>query len=121
MLVRENLLRYIRFHLREQQFLGNYPVKFSQTKNFHLATKFRLRWEYFKAALFAVYVFVLCVQFLLEQNVPLVKSLKSAMFVGAFFVYCLVKWIVLLRRKSLVELYNLLLKFEDQNCKGKYY
>jgi len=120
MLARQNHIKYIRHHLQQQNLLGTYPLYISEDRKLILFDSFKLKYEFVKNVIYLLYMIVLFAQLLNGWGKDsLIVELEAVIFFSAGSVYCYTKWIVLQKRESIIELLNLLLKFEQHHLNSK--
>jgi len=119
MLLSENLVAYLKFHLKLQKFQGTFPLEFSHDQRQMKSSKNKLKWQYFKAILHSIFVLVLWIQlFLAKDHEPLNTWMEGCIFSVAHFAYCFAKWMILTRKQIFADFFNAMVQFERQHvCK----
>jgi len=123
MLIHENLIPYVKNHIKLQSFTGNCPFRLAKASNGDLkldaANSKRLKYESIKTKLY--YIFEACLFLQLFHGLGKerrIVSVQSFVFLTAGSVYAFTKWTFLQRRDQVIELFNLMVKFEKTDLKG---
>jgi len=120
MLVKDNLIHYIKAYFRQQTIVGNFPIEFAKNQTFVTRPFRKIRWDYFKTTLFAIFQMVIWIQIIHGREHSSTIGYLTTLDWSAEASFCgIAKWIMLRRRKNLAELLNLFVGFEqrNENCK----
>jgi len=121
MLLQENLLPYIKEHLRQQQIYGTCPFTFNLD---NILVEKTWNWLHklvysLKKTLWLIYTSVLWLQLLLTVGKePVTNSIVSFLYSATTVVIYLAQWIMTKRASNIVEFFNLILQFELRHMSG---
>ncbi|CAL8135913.1 unnamed protein product [Orchesella dallaii] len=119
MLLKENLIRFIKLHLQLQSLLGTRPFKFSATDKLIPCHKREYSWVLIKGFLLTLYNITEWMQVIHSVGHAVLANVsESLLFASTKAAYCFTKYTLITRQRSLIELFNLLLNFEKANFAG---
>lgn len=121
MLITENLLLLVCLHLKYLQMLGNYPFNINSFQNkLHFTSNGSLKRETIKHVMLLLIFLVMVYQLLAYQD----QFLKVIIFEGILYT-AMFPFVVILvqvyfqRHRNVTELFNLIVKFEQNLFQGK--
>jgi len=113
---------YVKIQILQQSLLGTNPFNFSpNSQKLVLKDKTWLRREYIKIALLTIYCAVLWLQFILDKTASTAETMEYLLCANGVAVFWLTKVVVYQKRKSIVELFNLFIQFEQRYLQGKFF
>jgi len=116
MLLNENLVAFVKIHLKIQSLQGTCPFTLSPDQLLIENSASKIKSEYFKTVLSTLCVLVLWIQLILEKdNESLNIWMQSYVYIVSLSVFCFSKWVLLNERNMFVEFFNVTMQFERQN------
>lgn len=121
MLLKETLLPLIRLHLKVLQFCGRFPYSFDNSKNkLVFQNKNGLKGEYLKHAVLAVLSVIMAFQiFHYRNSFPSTVIYEGILYTCGLLTFILTVNVYFEKSDYVVELFNLLLRFEQNLFTGK--
>ncbi|CAL8068837.1 unnamed protein product [Orchesella dallaii] len=120
MLLKENLIRFMKLQLKINSVLGTRPFKFSDTDKLIPSPKREYFWGFIKVALFTVYIITEWLQVIHSAgDSAFIKFSEGLLFAFGQTAFCFTKYSVFIRRRGLIELFNLLIDFEKVNFENE--
>jgi len=119
MILHENLLQLFKISFRVQELVGITPYKISASNTFVESSRYKVRKDYYKTILLAIYNIIMTVQLFHNwKNEEMVINIEGLLFVFSFYTYWIEKCVVNQRRNMFCELMNLFIRFEERHEKG---
>ncbi|CAL8068823.1 unnamed protein product [Orchesella dallaii] len=116
MLLKENLIHYIKLQLKLHSLIGTRPFQFSATDKLFASSKREYNWGLIKVALYSFYVLTEWMLVIHKaSNGAFDKFSEGLLFATGQASYCFTKYTVFTQRFSVIELFNLLINFEEVN------
>jgi len=120
MILNENLISYLRVHIKAQNIYGTCSFKFASSQRLVKNPKKEVNKVYWKILAQAVFLLISVGQLVhFAKTKSLVVGLENLFVIGGSCNACLSKWILLRKKDTTIELFNLFVDFENRNKKGK--
>ncbi|CAL8120934.1 unnamed protein product [Orchesella dallaii] len=116
MLLDGNLITWVKYYIKLQNLQGTCPFSFSSDQKLVKASSGKIRYEVVRTTLYTFFVLALWANlFRFGTKESLEIAVESYLNAVAHLVFYLAKWRILQRVDDFIEIFNLLLKFEEQN------
>jgi len=112
-MVKDNLIRYIKAYFRQQTIVGNFPIEFTESQNVVTRPLRKVRWDYLKTTLFAIFQMVIWIQVIHGRKYASTIGFLETLDWSTEISFCGIAKLIMLRRwENLAELLNLFVGFE---------